>query len=192
MVLTDSSVASVWSQLQRLVSGKGKWEKEVMFQQIVSLLTRRTSRRMSFPQSADGHELDNICTEELFKYLLASERIRSERSGSSIQLLLVMLLTPDGKTLAQMDDGVAQNLYSVLKQCLRGTDYTGWYQDRFVLGAVLTAMRGLEEEEISRQVEKRFLEASQERLSESDWSKLRVRICQRTEVETGQVFLLRE
>jgi len=160
-----------------------------MFQEIVSLLWRRTSRLMSFPHSIDEDQLGNICNEELFKYLLSSERIRSERSGSSFQLLLVMLMTSEGRTLAQMDEAVAASLFSVLKHCLRGTDYTGWYQNQFVIGAVLTEMGGCEAEEISTQVEKRFLEASQARLSGSDWGKLRVRICQQSEVEAEQILL---
>ncbi len=166
-------------------------KKETMFQSMVALWRKRTSRLIGFPQPTDGDDLGNTCNEELFKYLLASEHIRSERSGSSFQLLLVMLLTAEGRTLVQIDDSVARSLFSVLRHCLRGTDYTGWYQDRFVIGAVLTAMKGREVEEISTQVERRFLEASQERLSGNDWSKLRVRICQPSEIETGQIFLER-
>ncbi len=143
---------------------------------------------MGFPHSTDGDEVSSICREELFKYLLASERIRSEKSGSSFQLLLIMLVVPEEGTLVRMDESVAHSLFSVLRDCLRGTDYTGWYQDRFLIGAVLTAMRGREVEEISRQVERRFLEASQERLSGDDWSKLRVRICRQSEVEIGHVW----
>ena len=160
-----------------------------MVKQIVSLLRRRTSRLGSSPHSIDEGELGNTCNEELFKYLLESERVRSARSGSQFQLLLVMLVPSDGRTSSKMDNAVAENIFSVLKHCLRGTDYTGWYQDQFVIGAVLTAMRGCEVEEISRQVERRFLEASRVRLSGNEWSKIRVRICQRSEVETGKICI---
>lgn len=189
MVSTEILVTRLWVRFLHLVCGKGELEKEAMFQKIVSLLRRRTSRLRSFPPSTEVGGLGNICNEELFKYLLASERVRSDRSGSSFQLLLVMLVTSEGRTLAKMDDTVTASLFSVLKHCLRGTDYTGWYQDQFIIGAVLTAMRGSEVEEISRQVERRFLEASRARLSGNEWCKLRVRICQQSEVETSQIFL---
>jgi len=189
MVSTESPVTSLWAHLRCLACDKGELEKEAMVQKIVSLLRRRTSRLGSFPRSIDEGELGNTCNEELFKYLLASERMRSDRSGSSFQLLLVMLMTSEGRTLAKMDGTVAMSLFSALKHCLRGTDYTGWYQDQFVIGAVLTAMRGCEVEEISKQVEKRFLDASRARLSGNEWCKLRVRICQQSEVETGKIVL---
>lgn len=189
MVSTESPMTSLWTHLLYLVCGKGEGEKEAMFQKIVALLRRRTSRLRSFPHSIDEGESANTCSEEWFKYLLASERVRSERSGNSFQLLLIMLMPSEGRTVNKMDAAVAASLFSVLKRCLRGTDYTGWYQDQFVIGAVLTAMRGCEVEEISRQVERRFLEASRARLSGNEWGKIRVRICQQSEVETGQIFL---
>ena len=172
-----------------LVWGKGEWEKEVMLQTVVSLFQRRTSELRSFPSSIDEAELGNVCNEELFKYLLASEHMRSDRSGSSFQMLLVMLVSSEGEALARIDGTVAASLFSALKHCLRGTDYTGWYQDQFVIGAVLTAMRGCEVEEVSKQVEKRFLEASRARLSENECGQLRVRVCQQSEVEAGKILL---
>ena len=187
----ESSLSGAWTKPQLQVGGRlGKQGVIVAtMRQIVSMLRNGADRLSASPSLVSGNGLNSMCNEELFRYLLASERIRSERSGSSFQLLLVMLLTAEGGVPVPMNDGVAQSLYATLKHCLRGTDYTGWYQDRMIMGAVLTALGKNELREISRQVEMRFLEASQERLSGHDWNNLRVRICQQHEVEAGRIRL---
>lgn len=187
----ESSVSGVWTKPQLPVGTKMGKQGIVVptIRQVVSILRNTADYLITSPGVTNGNGLNSMCSEELFRYLLASECIRSERSGSSFQLLLVMLLTSEGEGAAPMSDGVAQGLYTTLKHCLRGTDYTGWYQERMIMGAVLTALGRNELEEVSRQVEKRFLEASQEHLSGYDWSNLRVRICQQHEVEAGRVHL---
>lgn len=187
----ESSLSGAWTKPQLPVGSRlGKQGVVVAtMKQIVSMLRDGADQLIASPSLMNGNGLNSMCGEELFRYLLASECIRSERSGSSFQLLLVMLLTSEGGVPVPMSDGVAQGLYTTLKHCLRGTDYTGWYQERMIMGAVLTTLGRNELEEVSRQVEKRFLEASQERLSGYDWNNLRVRICQQHEVEAGRVQL---
>jgi hypothetical protein len=124
----------------------------------------------------------------MFRYLLASEGMRSERSGRAFQLFLVSLSTSGGLPVP-MDGLVASNLFEALRRCLRVTDYIGWYQDRFILGAVLTALGGNELGEVSRQIEKRFIEVSWERLSVDDFNKLQLRTCPHHELEAGRVGL---
>lgn len=190
-VAWEGSLSGAWTKPQIQVgSGLGKQGVIVAtMRQIISMLRNGADRLIASPSLMNGNGLNGMCNEELFRYLLASECIRSERSGSAFQLLLVMLLTSEGGVPVPMNDTVAQSLYSTLKHCLRGTDYTGWYQDRMIMGAVLTALGKNELVEISRQVEMRFLDASQERLSGHDWTNLRVRICQQHEIEAGRIQL---
>jgi hypothetical protein len=185
----DGPISGAWSKPE-LLNGNGVGKQGVVvstMRQVVAMLRNSAEHLVASSNVTNGDGLNSMCGEELFRYLLASESVRAERSGSSFQLLLVMLLSSVDGGPIPMSDAVAKGLYASLKHCLRGTDYTGWYQDRMAMGAVLTALGRNELEEVSRQVEKRFLEASQERLSGNDWCNLRVRVCQQHEVKAGRV-----
>jgi hypothetical protein len=75
--------------------------------------------------------------EEVFKYLLAVERERSDRSGRPI-LLLLMAPAPRPGARTPIARAVARTLFSSLRLCLRETDFIGWYREARVAGAVLT------------------------------------------------------
>lgn len=74
--------------------------------------------------------------EEAFRYFLDVERRRAEVSNRPFVLLLVDLT----KQMAapQMGAADARKLLSALAECVRETDFTGWYREGSVAGAVLT------------------------------------------------------
>jgi hypothetical protein len=77
--------------------------------------------------------------ERTFRYLLGLEQRRSDRSGRPFVLVLVDTST-DGIGRARIDPEVATTIFSGLSQCLRETDFLGWYEDGRRAGAVLTEL----------------------------------------------------
>jgi hypothetical protein len=75
--------------------------------------------------------------EEAFRYFLAVERKRSKRSARPFLLLLLGLEEPSGMAM-DLDPVTTAKLFSGLSQCLRETDFLGWYREGRVVGAVLT------------------------------------------------------
>ena len=75
--------------------------------------------------------------EEAFRYLLAVERERFDRSGRSF-LLLLMAPAPQPGVGARIARPAARKLFAGLRSCLRETDFIGWYHEERVAGAVLT------------------------------------------------------
>lgn len=75
--------------------------------------------------------------EEAFRYLLAVERERFDRSGGPF---LLLLMAPAGRpgARARIARPVAKKLFASLRLCLRETDFIGWYHEERVAGAVLT------------------------------------------------------
>jgi hypothetical protein len=89
-------------------------------------------RESGFAAIGPGHAYN----EEAFRYFLGIERKRSERSGAPLLLLLVDLKgQPHGTD--PMDTALAESLFAMLSQCLRETDFVGWYHQGRVIGAVL-------------------------------------------------------
>ena len=107
--------------------------------------------------------LGQAYNEEAFRYFLASERKRSERSGCSFLLLLVDLKEQEGLS-ARIDSVVASNLFSNLWLCLRETDLVGWYREERVAGAVLTEIGDGRQTEVSPLIGQRVTEGLYERL----------------------------
>src|SRR2546427_11929887 len=83
--------------------------------------------------------LGHAYNEEAFRYFLAIERKRSERSNRPFLLLLVDLKKQQGMT-ARIDADVAARLFSGLWLCLRETDCVGWFREGRVAGALLTQL----------------------------------------------------
>ena len=77
--------------------------------------------------------------EEAFRYFLANERSRAERSDRPFLLLLVDLKKQPGAS-ARFDVAVAEKLFTGVGRCLRETDFVGWYRERRLAGAVLTQL----------------------------------------------------
>jgi hypothetical protein len=85
-------------------------------------------------------QLQQVYPEDVFRHLVAVERTRSERSGRTFALLLVDL-RPDARgSSALLYPLVARRIFAGLEQCLRETDYMGWYRAEAVVGAVLTEL----------------------------------------------------
>src|SRR2546422_888905 len=126
--------------------------------------------------------LGQAYNEEAFRYLLAIERKRSERSACPFLLLLVDLKEQDG-TSARVDSMVASSLFSNLWLCLRETDFVGWYHKERVAGAVLTELRNGRQTEVSRLIGQRVSKMICERFPSGVARRLRVRIYQHPELE---------
>jgi len=126
--------------------------------------------------------LGQAYNEEAFRYFLASERKRSERSGCPFLLLLVDLKEQEGLS-ARIDSVVASNLFSNLWLCLRETDLVGWYREERVAGAVLTEIGDGRQTEVSPLIGQRVTEGLYERLPSGVVRRLRVRIYQHPELE---------
>lgn len=83
---------------------------------------------------------DRICdayNERGFHYFLAVEQKRAVPSLGTCLLLLVKL---EGASEQALTAPLAERLFSTLTRCLRETDFTGWYQEGYVAGAVLTQL----------------------------------------------------
>ena len=83
--------------------------------------------------------LGKVYHETAFRHLLNNEAARSQRSGLAYHVLLLSQDTADG-TMRPLDVKVAASVAKGFKNCLRDTDYIGWYQEGHVIGGVLTAM----------------------------------------------------
>jgi hypothetical protein len=112
--------------------------------------------------------------ETAFRFLLANEAKRSERSGRSFHILLTYCSGPGGEP-TRMDGEVTRTLLPILSGVLRETDYIGWYRDGHVLGGVMTALGDHPTEEISHRVEQRFWWRIGREYSSREFANLRVR-----------------
>jgi len=125
---------------------------------------------------ADGPAGGAYC-EEAFRYLLAIERKRAERSGRSFLLLLVDLKHDTGQPM-RIDATIAANLFAGLSAALRETDFIGWYREGRVAGAVLAQHTTMLDSEISHAVNLRIREQLCERMSPGITSRLQTRVFQ--------------
>ena len=102
--------------------------------------------------------------EEAFRYLLAVERERFDRSGRSF-LLLLLAPAPQPGVGARIAPRVARQLFASLRSCLRETDFVGWYHDERVAGAVLTDLGERTATAVGRRVGQTIGSALRERRS---------------------------
>ena len=112
--------------------------------------------------------------EETFRYLLANEGKRSNRSGRIFKVFLVYLAGPGGGAV-RMDGKVTSKLLPALSGVLRETDYIGWYRDGHIVGGVLTALEDHSAEEVSCRIEQRFVGGLRGSFPVEEFSRLRVR-----------------
>ncbi len=92
--------------------------------------------------------------EETFLRFLATERKRSERSGSPFLLLLVDLNEEPGVSV-RIAPEVSDRLFSRLWLCVRETDIVGWYREERVAGALLTQITSGTVSDVCRTVSER-------------------------------------
>jgi hypothetical protein len=103
---------------------------------------RRTmSRQVESPayayEIAPDDRIGDAYNERGFHYFLAVEQKRAVPSLGTCLLLLVKL---EGASEQALSAPLAERLFATLTRCLRETDFTGWYQEGFVAGAVLTQL----------------------------------------------------
>jgi hypothetical protein len=113
--------------------------------------------------------------ESSFRFLLANEVKRSERSGHSFHVLL-MYFAEAHRGPTRIDNQMTNTLVPILSNMLRETDYLGWYRENQILGVVLTALREKTDEEVSSRIEQRFWLRMGEKLQVKDFARLRVRL----------------
>jgi len=126
--------------------------------------------------------LGHAYNEQAFRYLLAIEQKRSERSGCPFLLLLVDLKEKSGIGV-RIDPMVASKLFSALGLCLRETDVVGWYREERVAGAVLIELGERRPTEVSRLIGQRVKDRLYAGLPSNVARRLQVRIYQHPELE---------
>jgi len=141
-----------------------------------------TERLPLTPTPGEGVRLGQAYNEQAFRYFLAIERKRSERSGHPFLLLLVDLKEQEGAS-ASFDSMVANNLFSNLRLCLRETDFVGWYREERVAGAVLIELGDRRPTEVSRLIGQRVSERLYECLPAGVARRLQVCIYQHPELD---------
>jgi hypothetical protein len=107
--------------------------------------------------------LRQIYNEEAFRYLLAIERTRAERSCCSFLLVLVDLKNQRGMS-GRITPAVAAKLLSGLSLSVRDGDFIGWFREGRVAGAVLTQGPDPPAPDVPRQLGQRITATLRERL----------------------------
>jgi hypothetical protein len=125
------------------------------------------------PESVSG-----AFNEEMFHHFLAIETKRSERSNSPFLLLLLDLKEAPG-TDTNIDPTVAARLFAGLSQCLRETDFVGWYLERQIVGAVLTQFEGASGTEFAQVVRQRLRGVLHAGVASDPFHRLQLRVSQR-------------
>jgi len=116
--------------------------------------------------------------EEMFHHFLAIETKRSERSNSPFLLLLIDL-KPEPGTDTTIDSTVAARLFGALSQCLRETDFVGWYLEQQIVGAVLTQFEGASGAEFAQVVRQRLRTVLRVTVASDPFRRLQLRVSQR-------------
>ena len=116
----------------------------------------------------------HVFNEAAFRYFLAIDRRRAERSTRS--LLLVLVTVRQGRaphpTLA---DTTAAGLFSGLGECVREVDFVGWYREGRVAAAALA--QGVKASvDMRDRTRVRVVDALRKRLTTTDARNLRVRV----------------
>jgi hypothetical protein len=120
--------------------------------------------------------------EEAFRYLLATEGKRSERSGRSFYVLFMYLAGPEGAAV-RMDDKVTSRLLPAFSGVLRETDYIGWYRNDHIVGGVLTTLEDHSAEEVSCRIEQRFVRGLRGSFPAEEVSRFRFHFIRSQELE---------
>jgi hypothetical protein len=115
--------------------------------------------------------------QEAFRYFLAHERRRSERSNRPFLLLLVDLQQQQ-QLNGRLEPAVAAKLFAGLSDGLRDTDVIGWYHEGRVAGAVLTHVEDASSTDVSGEIRGRLTDLLTASLPRSIAARLQVRVYQ--------------
>jgi len=156
----------------KLFAGKNKpsFSKAVierLQQELANLWPSGVQKSTCFPRQPHG--------ESSFRFLLANEVKRSDRSGHSFHVLLTYFAEADGGP-TQINGQVTNTLVPILSNMLRETDYLGWYRENQILGGVLTALREKGADEVASRIEQRFWWRMGKEFQVQDFARLRVRL----------------
>ena len=116
--------------------------------------------------------------EEAFQYFLEIERKRSEISNRPFLLMLIEFNRHPAGINPEIDAATADRLFSILPRCLRETDFTGWYREGRVAGAVLTQHGEPDREDLSDVVRQRVTDALEQHFPPDRPRGLQVRVYQ--------------
>jgi hypothetical protein len=142
----------------------------------------RASRLSEAMKGMASFSQSGAYNQEAFRYLLETEKKRSERSGYFFQILLVYWTDAQGR-IVQLDSHVAMTVKAALSCSLRETDYIGWYRDGRIVGAVITVLVQESMAQVASHLQKRLVEILRAELGVEETSRLKIRVCQRHELE---------
>jgi hypothetical protein len=118
-------------------------------------------------------EISDAYNEAAFRYFLAIERTRAERSARPLLLLLVKLRKSKNQTGVSQRTSAA--IFAALRACVREVDFVGWYREAKVAGAVL-APSGPAPENLRHQLRDRVVQALTRTLSAAGGARVDVRV----------------
>ena len=114
--------------------------------------------------------------EEAFRYFLAVERARAERSRRFLYLALVAMRRGPGRRRAHLTEPTAAALFQGLSMSVREVDFIGWYREGQVAAAVLAQGPKPSEAGAAPLIAERIVAELKKRLSAAESKTLRVRI----------------
>ena len=123
--------------------------------------------------AAEGRSF-HAYNQEGFRYLLALEQQRAERSRRP----LLVVLTSVRATPRRIHAALAPKIFAGLWLATRETDFIGWYRDGQIAGAVLTQRGEVTSAEVSREIRSRVSDVLSEVVPRWARERLRVRVCQ--------------
>ena len=115
-----------------------------------------------------------IYNEAAFRYFLALELKRANRSARRLLLVLVSLRKQDRERVV-LPPRTAAQVFAALTTCVREVDFVGWHRDGFVAGALL-AMSGVATPRAREVVWARVANGLDQRLTHQEAARLLVRV----------------
>jgi hypothetical protein len=126
---------------------------------------------------AHRSNLGTAYNEEAFRYFLAVERERARSARTSLLLVLIK-----AKKQAGMNDRIAAasaaRIFAAMWLCFRDVDFTGWFRQGRIAGAVLTHVTEPPSPLVALMIEHRIAKTLAERVPGNLSSCLRVRVLQ--------------
>jgi hypothetical protein len=135
---------------------------------------RRPETVLGFAPSVGTGQVYN---ERAFRYFLALERKRAERSNRSLVLLLVNF-QHDRDARAGMRSALANRVFSGLAESVREIDFVGWYREGQIAGAVLAQGADAPAPGVTAAIVERVTRTVHDRLPSGVAARLQVRALQ--------------